>query len=111
MSMYKVLYLPDKALQVAIMRKEFLILETSTKEERNSLIAHFKETIEFSSSCKLSPILPLLLFFLKNRYSQYHRRLSNHRRLSRIPFLDCTQTPDHRDLLGVYLSETGQVGV
>ncbi|KAF8807492.1 hypothetical protein BYT27DRAFT_7138428 [Phlegmacium glaucopus] len=40
----------DNALQVAIMRKEFLILETNTKEERNSLIAHFKETIEFSSS-------------------------------------------------------------
>ena len=50
----KILYLPDKALQIAIMRKEFLILETNTREERNSLIAHFKETIEFSSSCKLS---------------------------------------------------------
>ena len=59
----KILYLPDKALQVAIMRKEFLILETNTREERNSLIAHFKETIEFSSSCKLSPLLPLLLSF------------------------------------------------
>lgn len=56
----KMFYFPDNALQVAIMRKEFLIIETSTKEERNRLIAHFRETIEFSSSCKLSPVLPLL---------------------------------------------------
>ena len=90
------------------MKKEFVVLETNTKEERNSLITHFKETIEFSSSCKLlsyhrySPVL--------KGYSQYHRRLSNHRRLSRMPFLVCTQTLDHRDLLGVCLAETGQVG-
>lgn len=92
------------------MRKEFLILETNTKEERNSLIAHFKEAIEFSSSCKLSlSVLPLLSF--KPRFSQYLRRLGSLRRLSRqMYFLDCTQTTDHQDLLGVRLSETGQVG-
>jgi hypothetical protein len=101
----KILYLPDNALQVAIMRKEFLILETNTKEERNSLITHFKETIEFSSSCKLS--YHFCSPFFQKGYSQYHHRLSNLRRL----FLDCTQTPDHRDLLGVCLSKIGQVGV
>ena len=105
----KILYLSDKALQIAIMRKEFLILETNTKEERNCLIAHFKEAIEFSSSCKLFHLLPLLLSLFK-RYSQYLRRPSNHRRLSRILFLDCTQVADHRDLLGVRLLETEQVG-
>src|SRR5882757_8897455 len=31
----QILHLSDKVLQVAIMRKEFLILETNTKEERN----------------------------------------------------------------------------
>ena len=103
------LYLLDNALQVAIMKKEFLILETNSREDRNSLIAHFKETIDFSISCKLFRILPQLLSFFKG-ISQYHRRLSNPRRLSRISILDCTQTPDHRDLQGVYLAETGQVG-
>ncbi|KAF8168011.1 hypothetical protein B0H34DRAFT_779517 [Crassisporium funariophilum] len=38
----------DNAIQVAIMRKEFLVLETDTKEKRNILLAHFKESIEFS---------------------------------------------------------------
>lgn len=63
----KILDFADNALQVAIMRKEFLILETNTKEERNNLIAHFKETIEFSSSCKLSlsRILSFLSFYLR----------------------------------------------
>lgn len=108
MSTYKILYLLDKALQVAIMRKEFLILETKTTEQRNNLITHFKEAIEFSSSCKLS--LLLSLHSLSKIYSQYLRRLSNRRRLSRISLLGSTQVPDHRALLGVRLLETGQVG-
>ena len=105
----KILFLLDNALQVAIMKKEFLILETNTKDERNSLIAHFKETIEFSSSCKLPPLYHCYSPF-QGDISQYHHRLNNHHHLSRISFLDCTQTPDHRDLLGVCLAETGPVG-
>ncbi|PPQ64415.1 hypothetical protein CVT26_002122 [Gymnopilus dilepis] len=37
-------------LQIAIMRKEFLLIETDSTESRNRLIAHFKDCIEFSGS-------------------------------------------------------------
>jgi hypothetical protein len=40
----------DNAIQVAIMRKEFLILEAPTNDARNSLAKHLRECIEFSSS-------------------------------------------------------------
>ncbi|KAF9473120.1 hypothetical protein BDN70DRAFT_412046 [Pholiota conissans] len=40
----------DNSLQVAIMRKEFLVLEADTREGRNVLMSHFKECIEFSGS-------------------------------------------------------------
>jgi hypothetical protein len=40
----------DNAIQVAIMRKEILILETVTREGREVLLNHFKECIEFSGS-------------------------------------------------------------
>lgn len=43
----------DHALQVAIMRKEFLTLELPSVELRNSLNKHLKECIEFSSSREL----------------------------------------------------------
>jgi hypothetical protein len=33
------------------MRKEHLILETQSREQRDSMIARFKECIEFSGSC------------------------------------------------------------
>jgi hypothetical protein len=37
-------------LQVIIMKKEFLVLEIGSREERDRLIHHFKECIEFSAS-------------------------------------------------------------
>ncbi|KAH9486848.1 hypothetical protein JR316_0000913 [Psilocybe cubensis] len=40
----------DNALQVAIMRKEYLILETDSMDSRNRLMTQFKECTEFSSS-------------------------------------------------------------
>ncbi|KDR85085.1 hypothetical protein GALMADRAFT_233698 [Galerina marginata CBS 339.88] len=40
----------ENALQVAIMRKEFLTLETGSMEGRNRLIMHFKDCIEFSGT-------------------------------------------------------------
>lgn len=40
----------DNALEVAIMRKEHLILETRSREQRDSMMARFKECIEFSGS-------------------------------------------------------------
>jgi len=45
-------YVPwaDNAIQVAIMRKEFLILETTTREGQQVLVNHFKDCIEFSGS-------------------------------------------------------------
>lgn len=39
-----------KALRVVIMRKETLFLETVSMELRDSLLAHFRECIEFSQS-------------------------------------------------------------
>jgi len=43
---------PDNVLQVAIMRKEFLFLETPSREQRNILINHFKDCIDFAGSCQ-----------------------------------------------------------
>ncbi|KAF9056258.1 hypothetical protein BJ165DRAFT_1398974 [Panaeolus papilionaceus] len=40
----------DTALQIAIMRKEYLILETDSKRTRDGLIKHFRECIEFSGT-------------------------------------------------------------
>ncbi|KAF8912751.1 hypothetical protein CPB84DRAFT_1841193 [Gymnopilus junonius] len=40
----------DNVLQIAIMRKEFLLVETGSMEERNRLITHFKECTEFAGS-------------------------------------------------------------
>ncbi|KAF6766283.1 hypothetical protein DFP72DRAFT_1028953 [Ephemerocybe angulata] len=40
----------DNAMQVAIMRKEHLVLETENIDQRDRLMAQFKECIEFSSS-------------------------------------------------------------
>ncbi|KAF5377436.1 hypothetical protein D9615_005323 [Tricholomella constricta] len=48
----RVFELPDQpnAFKVTIMRKETLVLETESFEVRNSLMAHFKDCIEFSQS-------------------------------------------------------------
>ncbi|KAF9569659.1 hypothetical protein CPC08DRAFT_812654 [Agrocybe pediades] len=40
----------ENALQVAIMRKEFIIIETDSLETRNQLMTHLKECIEFSGT-------------------------------------------------------------
>jgi hypothetical protein len=40
----------DNILQVAVMRKETLILEAETKEVRDFMLAQFKECIEFAGS-------------------------------------------------------------
>jgi hypothetical protein len=40
------------AIQIAIMRKEILILETRSQDERDNLISHLKDCVEFSASGK-----------------------------------------------------------
>jgi len=49
---YMCLSRTDNAIQVAIMRKEILILETASREGREVLLNHFKDCIEFSGSGK-----------------------------------------------------------
>ncbi len=39
-------------IQIAIMRKEFLVLETRSQDERDNLISHLKDCVEFSASGK-----------------------------------------------------------
>ncbi|PPQ70771.1 hypothetical protein CVT24_001058 [Panaeolus cyanescens] len=55
----------DASLEIAIMRKEFLILETDSKQTRDALLRHFSECIEFSRSLpppskQLPPPIPAL---------------------------------------------------
>ena len=74
-------------LQIAIMRKEFLLIETDSTESRNRLIAHFKDCIEFSGSRTFRAILVLGFERLtSNIFAQYRHRPSNRLR----PFLHWT---------------------
>lgn len=47
-------------MQIAIMRKEFLTLETDSAETCKNLLTHFRECIEFSGLCRLMSLLEII---------------------------------------------------